>query len=437
MENDRSPRTPPAPPHSFATDVEFQAYTSQLYEQWRNRVDATEDFDEWKVAEIKRLTQATVDQYNAGRASALAELDIATRANADAHRMVDVQCTENARLKQELATVKAELGNDPRTPPALSNATPPRPWKVESTRNGQAWILVGADDEKIALANCTPNARQNMEFIAYVVNSADSSFREPAAPPVAEGPLCGWCSQPILRRKYSFRPYDEYWAHESTGRAACSNDDTKLAHPSDTSAGPRPDSLADFIQRTAKELAHRTNLLDFAFGEMRQIAEEELRANTRTVDSLDSDELRSGEPTASGKANRPDTPLDRQSSSVAEGPAATPRLCPKCGDLHYDGIHCFLCGHDFVFEGAVITAESALNKSAALLDPQHAPVDDESRCAVCGWKLAESTPAGTLTRGCVRGNCSLRPRPEKLYAPERAARETEAVWGGPQHGDPK
>jgi hypothetical protein len=95
------------PPHSFATDAEFQAYTSQLYEQWRNRADATEDFDEWKVAEIKRLTQATIDQYNAGRASALAELDIATRANADAHRMVDVQCAENADLQRQLDEARA------------------------------------------------------------------------------------------------------------------------------------------------------------------------------------------------------------------------------------------------------------------------------------------------------------------------------------------
>jgi hypothetical protein len=112
-DNDK-PAAPPVaegpaatPPHSFATDAEFQAYTSQLYEQWRNRADATEDFDEWKVAEIKRLTQATIDQYNAGRASALAELDIATRANADAHRMVDVQCAENADLQRQLDEARA------------------------------------------------------------------------------------------------------------------------------------------------------------------------------------------------------------------------------------------------------------------------------------------------------------------------------------------
>ena len=44
--------------------------------------------------------------------------------------------------------------------------------------------------------------------------------------------------------------------------------------------------------------------------------------------------------------------------------------------------------------------------------------DDESRCAVCGWALVTDA-----TFGCVRGNCSMRPRPARLYAPERVERE--------------
>jgi len=44
--------------------------------------------------------------------------------------------------------------------------------------------------------------------------------------------------------------------------------------------------------------------------------------------------------------------------------------------------------------------------------------DIENRCAVCGWPLKERADDG-----CVRGNCSMRPRPERLYAPERAKRE--------------
>jgi hypothetical protein len=53
-------------------------------------------------------------------------------------------------------------------------------------------------------------------------------------------------------------------------------------------------------------------------------------------------------------------------------------------------------------------------------DEEHARMqaDIASRCAVCGWPLAERA-----ADGCVRGNCSYRPRPEKLYAPERADRE--------------
>lgn len=52
-------------------------------------------------------------------------------------------------------------------------------------------------------------------------------------------------------------------------------------------------------------------------------------------------------------------------------------------------------------------------------------VDDESRCAVCGWPLKER-----VEDGCTRGNCSHRPRPERLYAPERAAREWQALTHG-------
>ena len=46
------------------------------------------------------------------------------------------------------------------------------------------------------------------------------------------------------------------------------------------------------------------------------------------------------------------------------------------------------------------------------------PTKDDSRCAVCGWPLAESAD-----KGCVRGNCSLRPIPDNWYDEERARRE--------------
>ncbi len=51
-----------------------------------------------------------------------------------------------------------------------------------------------------------------------------------------------------------------------------------------------------------------------------------------------------------------------------------------------------------------------------------APLDD-SRCAVCGWPL---DPAEQM---CRRGNCSMRPLPERAADPARAVAEYEAVWG--------
>lgn len=45
-------------------------------------------------------------------------------------------------------------------------------------------------------------------------------------------------------------------------------------------------------------------------------------------------------------------------------------------------------------------------------------VDDDSRCAVCAWPLQPFPQSG-----CTRGNCAQRPRPDRLYAPERAERE--------------
>ncbi len=43
---------------------------------------------------------------------------------------------------------------------------------------------------------------------------------------------------------------------------------------------------------------------------------------------------------------------------------------------------------------------------------------DTNRCAVCGWPLVNKDEVG-----CWRGNCSLRPRPDKLYDVARAAIE--------------
>jgi hypothetical protein len=42
---------------------------------------------------------------------------------------------------------------------------------------------------------------------------------------------------------------------------------------------------------------------------------------------------------------------------------------------------------------------------------------DETRCAVCGW------PLGDEPAQCRRGDCSFRPRPERLFDAARAAAE--------------
>jgi hypothetical protein len=51
--------------------------------------------------------------------------------------------------------------------------------------------------------------------------------------------------------------------------------------------------------------------------------------------------------------------------------------------------------------------------------PTITPMWDEARCRVCGWPLAESAD-----RGCVPGNCSMRPKPAQRadtgYAPDLA-----------------
>lgn len=55
---------------------------------------------------------------------------------------------------------------------------------------------------------------------------------------------------------------------------------------------------------------------------------------------------------------------------------------------------------------------------------------EETRCAVCGWPLAESAE-----KGCVRGNCSMRPIDwTNIYDVDRANREygTNAFQHSPQ-----
>jgi hypothetical protein len=59
-------------------------------------------------------------------------------------------------------------------------------------------------------------------------------------------------------------------------------------------------------------------------------------------------------------------------------------------------------------------------------DPWHStpqpPAPEPQRCAVCGCPLAES-----VNKGCVRGNCSMRPLPKTAYDPDRANAEYKSM----------
>lgn len=52
-------------------------------------------------------------------------------------------------------------------------------------------------------------------------------------------------------------------------------------------------------------------------------------------------------------------------------------------------------------------------------------------CAVCGWQLAESAD-----KGCVRGNCSMRPVPEFWTDPDRALAEGYSLEAVERHRRP-
>jgi len=66
----------------------------------------------------------------------------------------------------------------------------------------------------------------------------------------------------------------------------------------------------------------------------------------------------------------------------------------------------------------------------ANLSPPSGGTDDITRCAWCGWPLRER-----FEDGCVRGNCSQRPLPTRLYAPVRAEREIFNPSGGTREGE--
>lgn len=81
--------------------------------------------------------------------------------------------------------------------------------------------------------------------------------------------------------------------------------------------------------------------------------------------------------------------------------------------------------YDAALQPACVIVQPGSGIAFAVFDAAADATDDESRCAVCAWPLAER-----IEDGCTRGNCSHRPRPERLYAPGRAAREFEQLMKG-------
>jgi hypothetical protein len=75
--------------------------------------------------------------------------------------------------------------------------------------------------------------------------------------------------------------------------------------------------------------------------------------------------------------------------------------------------------------GSVDMAYQELRSALKDISPKAIPRLDENRCAVCAWPLKKDPKDG-----CVRGNCSQRPRPSRLYDPERAQLEHEKMLRG-------
>lgn len=107
------------------------------------------------------------------------------------------------------------------------------------------------------------------------------------------------------------------------------------------------------------------------------------------------------------------TPRDDRAAMRAVIEAATRWAKAKCScDPDNFGRHDLDCDTAAADVG-LLAALAAWEGSAGPV-----AVDDETRCAVCGWPLGVS-----LSNDCVPGNCSMRPRPRQLYAPARAAKE--------------
>ncbi len=90
---------------------------------------------------------------------------------------------------------------------------------------------------------------------------------------------------------------------------------------------------------------------------------------------------------------------------------ADPNFTPE-----YDQGHSVIVWYDDLYNLAHPKSAEELAADATGSPPP--PQRDLNRCAVCGWTLQPDRACG-----CVRGNCSQRPLPDRFYDPARAKEE--------------
>ena len=94
-------------------------------------------------------------------------------------------------------------------------------------------------------------------------------------------------------------------------------------------------------------------------------------------------------------------------------------------DMLLHGGPCARCGKEIVVQKGVPFKLRVGAEDGTRVCPECIAKEDAGRCAWCGWPLKDRPEDG-----CVRGNCSQRPLPDRLFDRARAERELSAKMGG-------